>query len=155
MRPPLTRIQKIFNAVQLTLLTVAGAMAAFGVFRAAERLRHALLGPGVDSWNMSGWYVLSTGGAGLGVLAVVLGFALVQWRRGGSYLAPIAFMLSVAAVDITFETYGMGIGKSLGAPDDVHYVIVHYWGQPATGLAIAALCLFGTWRLSWRTGAED
>ncbi len=88
---------------------------------------------------MSGWYVLSTGGAGLGLLAVVLGFALVQWRGGGSYLAPLALVLSVAAVDITFDTFGMGIGKSLGAPDDVHYVVVHYWGQPAAVRLIASI----------------
>ncbi len=44
-------IQNIFNAVQLTLLTVVGAMAAFGVFSGGRLRALRLAGAGFDSWN--------------------------------------------------------------------------------------------------------
>ena len=151
MNPSPARVQTIFSAVQWILLTVLGLLAVAGVVKALRHRHEVVLALNGGDWIDNGWYFLSMGAAGAGVLAVVLGFALVQWRRGANYLAPIALLIGTAAADLAFEDLGLAAGKLFDRPDKMQFLLTHDWRQAAAGLAITALCLFGAGYFSRRT----
>ncbi len=67
----------------------------------------------------------------------------------------MAFSVSIVAVAFGVYSFTLAIGKVLGDPNEVHYVIDHFWGWPAAGFAIAGLCLLAAGNLGWRERAAD
>ena len=151
---PSARVRTIFDAVQWVLLAAVGLLGAAELVKTSRHMHDVLGALNGDDWNDGGWYFVSMAGSGVAVLALVAGFAVVQWRRGASYVAPFALLVSVIAADVFGEDLGAAAGRGFERADRMPFLPAYNWYPAALCLAVMVLGLYGTWRLARRTGAK-